>query len=72
MTRGYPYEMSEAVGRQVLADNGRPCLFGVARPCWHPTCLEAHFNTLKAQWLKDHGLTEEECNGSNDSNIDRR
>jgi hypothetical protein len=39
---------SKAIERAVMADNNRPCLYGVAGPCFHPNCLEAHFKTLAA------------------------
>ena len=38
--------VGKAIERAVLADHGRPCLYGVAGPCQHPNCLEAHFKTL--------------------------
>lgn len=40
---------SKEIQRMVLADNERPCVYGVAGPCQHPNCLEAHFQTLWAE-----------------------
>ena len=34
------------IERAVLADADRPCLYGVAGPCSHPACLDAHYKTL--------------------------
>jgi len=35
------------IDRAVMADSNRPCLFGVAGPCFHPKCLNAHYETIK-------------------------
>lgn len=45
------YVDAKAVERRVMADTGRPCLYGVAAPCQHPRCLEAHFTTLHTEAL---------------------
>lgn len=42
------YDLAKKIERAVMADQNRPCLYGVAGPCQHPKCLEAHYNTLKA------------------------
>lgn len=39
-----PY--SNEIGRKVMEDHQRPCLFGVRGPCSHPKCLDAHYKTL--------------------------
>ena len=41
------------IERAVMGDRNRPCLFGVRGPCFHPKCLEAHYNTLKEVALKE-------------------
>lgn len=38
----------KAIERAVMADQNRPCLYHVAPPCFHPKCLVAHYETLKA------------------------
>lgn len=40
---------AKAVERRVMADHDRPCLYGVTGPCFHPKCLESHYNTLYAE-----------------------
>lgn len=40
--------MRQPIKYKVMEDNNRPCLFGVAGPCFHPKCLEAHYETLRA------------------------
>jgi hypothetical protein len=35
--------------RRVMADQNRPCLYGVNPPCVHPKCLESHYKTLKEE-----------------------
>lgn len=40
---------AKAIERAVLADKKRPCLYGVAGPCFHPRCLESHFITLSTR-----------------------
>jgi hypothetical protein len=42
------------IERAVMADSRRPCLFHVAGPCYHPLCLEAHYQTLKAIMEKEN------------------
>ena len=42
-----------AISRAVMEDRRRPCLFGVAGPCSHPKCLDAHYATRKEQALKE-------------------
>lgn len=49
------YETKKKVERAVMEDHYRPCLYGVAPPCQHPNCLEAHYNTLLAEELKLQG-----------------
>jgi hypothetical protein len=43
------YVDAKVIERRVMADRNRPCLYGVAGPCQHPKCLEAHFQTLHAE-----------------------
>lgn len=40
------YDCGNKIERAVMADYNRPCLFHVAGPCFHPKCLEAHYETL--------------------------
>jgi len=37
---------TKEIDRLVMEDIDRPCLFGVAGPCFHPKCLYAHFDTV--------------------------
>lgn len=39
----------EPLGYAVMRDLDRPCLFHAAGPCFHPKCLEAHYDTLLQQ-----------------------
>lgn len=48
-----PYSVGKTIERMVLADQDRPCLYGVMGPCQHPNCLEAHYRTLKAKYTSD-------------------
>ncbi len=41
------HQDNKAIERAVMSDINRPCLFGVAGPCSHPKCLNAHFETLR-------------------------
>lgn len=54
----------KAIERAVMADQDRPCLYGVMGPCFHPNCLEAHFDTLVARYTAQH--YESEAEPSND------
>lgn len=38
---------SKEIERRVMRDINRPCLFGVAGPCFHPKCLDAHYETVR-------------------------
>lgn len=40
----------EALADAVMRDKDRPCLFGVAGPCFHSKCLDAHFETLRQRY----------------------
>jgi hypothetical protein len=37
----------KAIERAVLAYEARPCLYGVAGPCFHPKCLLARYNAMQ-------------------------
>ena len=39
---------NKAIERAVMADHYRPCLYGIAGPCFHPNCLESHYKTLRS------------------------
>lgn len=43
------WRLREPVNAKLMNDDERPCLFGVAGPCVHPLCLEAHRKTLRAR-----------------------
>ena len=50
---------SQDIGRAVMNDMDRPCLFGVAGPCFHPKCLDSYYETLKNETIQrreDHTL----------------
>ena len=49
------YIDAKAIERAVVADRSRPCLFRVAGPCYHPKCLEAHYETLYREALQRAG-----------------
>ncbi len=42
------HAMRQPLKYRVMGDENRPCLYGVAGPCFHPKCLEAHYETLRA------------------------
>jgi len=51
VVRDHPMDC-RALERAVMADRQRPCLYGVAGPCVHPKCLEAHYETLRSNGQK--------------------
>lgn len=42
----------KTIERAVMADQQRPCLYHIAPPCFHPKCLEAHYETLRQRATK--------------------
>ena len=49
----------KSIGRSVMADAHRPCLYGVAGPCFHPNCLNAHYETLRSNGLMSRPATKD-------------
>jgi len=41
---------SKEIARKVLADQDRPCLFGVMGPCFHPKCLDFFYEIIKNEY----------------------
>lgn len=53
----------KAIERAVMDDRDRPCLYGVMRPCFHPNCLSAHFDTLYEKYNSQPSHGKEGENG---------